>query len=228
MPEETVMDSLPRFTQRFATVETCLRHLEAVRWADGAYCPHCGGSERIYHYRDGQRHKCGECNRVFRIITGTIFADSPIKLLPKWFAAIWLDTCHDKGISSVRLAKDIGVTQKTAWRMLRRIRQAFDTGDDGMLGGTAEVHATRHGVKEWNKRASQRTNCLRAPDIDHDRGGYAWGQDGTNVIEGLRAMVKQACAGVHHHWSWRHTRRCLGGCAFRGNGVMLPCRGLVA
>lgn len=140
------MDSLSEFTQRFGTVEACLRHLEAVRWAKGAYCPHCGGSERIYHYSDGRRHKCGECRRVFRLITGTIFADSPIKLLPKWFAAIWLDTCYAKGISSVQLAKDIGVTQKTAWHMLRRIRHAAGGEVAGMLVRAAGIDEACSGV----------------------------------------------------------------------------------
>jgi len=150
------MDNLIDFTRRFATVEACLEHLRTVRWADGAYCPHCGGSDRIYHFSDGRRHKCGDCKRTFRLITGTIFADSPIKLLPKWFAAIWLDTCHAKGISSVQLAKDIGVTQKTAWHMLRRIRLAAGNDGGGMPGGAGEIDETHIGGKGRNKHTTRR------------------------------------------------------------------------
>ncbi len=162
--------TLIEFTQRYATVKACLEHLRQVRWSDGEYCPHCGGT-KIYSFKDGLRHKCGDCRRIFRLITGTIFGDSPIKLLPKWFAAIYIDTCHSKGISSVQLAKMIDVQQKTAWFMLHRIREALGNDDAGMIGGDVEIAETYLGGKEKNKRQANRVKGTQGRNTKTKRGG---------------------------------------------------------
>ncbi len=156
MTDEQTNMSVLEFAAKYATVDSCLAFLREVRWADCPYCPHCGSIENIYHFSDGRRHKCKECGRTFRLITGTIFADTPIKILPKWFMAIYLDATHSKGISSVQLAKDVGVTQKTAWHMLQRIRHAAGNASDEPLSGIVEVDETYLGGKRRNMSNAKR------------------------------------------------------------------------
>ncbi len=130
--------SLIEMMETFADEQVCIDHLRAIRWKDGAYCPHCG-SMKVYHFSDHRTHKCGDCRQRFSIKVGTIFEDTKLPLR-KWFMAIWMVTSHTKGIASTQLAKDLKITQKSAWFVLHRLRHAARTKSfNKPLGGMVEA-----------------------------------------------------------------------------------------
>jgi len=149
-------DNLLQMMNAIPDEQAAIEHFTSVRWAGGAYCPHCGAT-KVYHFSDGKTHKCGACRKRFSIRVGTIFEDSKIPLRA-WMLAIWLITSHKKGIASTQLAKDLGVTQKTAWFMLHRLRYAAQTRSfNRPLAAEVEADEPFIGGKEKNKHARQRT-----------------------------------------------------------------------
>jgi transposase-like protein len=148
-------DSLYSLFEAFPDEQSCLNHLRSIRWRDGEFCPHCGGM-RIYHFSDRKTFKCGDCRERFSIKVGTIFQDTKLPLR-KWFAAIWMVTNHPKGIASTTLAKDLKITQKSAWFVLHRLRHAARTNSfNAPLKGTVEADTTFVGGKEKNRHSRDR------------------------------------------------------------------------
>ncbi|HEV2380145.1 MAG TPA: IS1595 family transposase [Terriglobia bacterium] len=146
----------------FANPDRCLAYLIARRWPDGVVvCPTCGS--KSVHFIPTRR--LWECNtkhprKQFSIKIGTIFEDSPLGL-DKWLAAAWMITSDKNGISSYELAKDIGVTQKTAWFMLHRLRKAMQTGSFlKKFSGEVEVDETFIGGKARNMHISKRAQRI--------------------------------------------------------------------
>lgn len=149
------INSLYDFFEAFPDEQAAIDHLRAIRWKNGAYCPHCK-SGRVMHFGDRRTHKCHDCRQRFSIKVGTIFEDTKLPLR-KWFAAVWLITSHKKGIASTQLAKDLKITQKTAWFVLHRLRYASRTKSfERPLAGTVEVDESYFGGKESNKPKSKR------------------------------------------------------------------------
>lgn len=145
---ETNFKTLAQFLAHFKDEETCRKHFEVVRFVKGDYCPHCKYT-KIQRFADGKRYRCAKCKKDFTIKTGTLFGESKIPM-QKWFIAIYLLTTRKKGISSIELAANVGVSQKTAWFMDHRIREALKQGK-GKLIGTVEVDETYLGGKHIRK-----------------------------------------------------------------------------
>ncbi len=171
-PYESLFDLLEAFPDE----EACIKHLERIRWPDGVIvCGHCGSSRKIHRVTRGHLYKCADCKKQFSVRKGTIFEESRLPLR-KWFAAFWLVTTQRKGSNSCQLHREIGVTQKTAWFMLGRIRKVAGKmrSDKERIRGEVEADETFLGGKEKNKHADQR----RYP------GG---GGKGKQVVAGLRS-----------------------------------------
>src|SRR5687768_10557198 len=141
----------------FSDYANCHRAVSEIRWPDGVVrCPHCG-SEKVTYLENQRRWKCYEkhAKAQFSLKVGTIFEDSAIGL-EKWLPALWLITTCKNGISSYELARALGVTQKTAWFMLSRLRLALQAETGGKLGGEIEADETFIGGKARNMHAAKR------------------------------------------------------------------------
>ncbi|EDK72239.1 hypothetical protein TM7_0630 [candidate division TM7 genomosp. GTL1] len=151
--------NLIQFYNSFATEEQCQKFLFEQRWADGVVCPKCGEIDVKYYKLASGRMKCASCRSPFTVRMGSIFEESPVPL-QKWFLAIYLCTSLKKGVSSIQLSKYIGVTQKTAWFMLQRIRHVFENGTFEKLRGLVEVDEAYIGGSDKNKHHNKKLKTL--------------------------------------------------------------------
>lgn len=152
--------SVFEFFKLFPSEADAVRFVEEQIWENGPVCPHCGSGNTVSRpKRHG--HRCKDCREDFTVRHGTIFEKSRLSLV-KWLYAIYLVQTSRKSVSSLQLSKELDITQKTAWFLLHRIREACKQGD-WKLANVTEVDETYFGGKERNKHNNKKRKQGRGP-----------------------------------------------------------------
>lgn len=178
--------SVLEMSEMFATEELAQQWFEQWLWPNGRCCMHCGSENTYRAKHPTMPYRCRDCKRYFSVKTGTALERSKVPLR-KWGWAIYLEMTNLKGVSSVKLHRDLDVTQTTAWFMLHRIREAFATTGPTVMFGPVEVDETYVGGKDRNRQNKKKlgmrwregvtavvaakdreTNLVAAKVIDHD------------------------------------------------------------
>jgi transposase-like protein len=203
-------DNLLEAVRYFSDLDVATEYVAKLRWPNGPVCPKCGGVE--YSYLKTRRlWKCKACKKQYSVKVGTIFEDSPLGL-DKWLPAIWLAANSKNGISSHELGRALGITQKSSWFMLHRIRLAMQAGSMFLLDGEVEVDETYIGGKArnmhrdkreakgirpgvWDKTAvlgmRQRDGHVRAKVVPNTKGHTLQPEVRENVAEGATVYTDE-------------------------------------
>jgi transposase-like protein len=157
--DEQLPTTLLEAIRYFSDPDVCVEYVAKLRWPDGPVCPRCEGIEHSY-LTTRRLWKCKSCKKQFSVKVGTIFEDSAITL-DKWLAAIWLIANSKNGISSHEVGRALGLTQKSAWFVLQRIRLAMQMGSLDNWSGEVEVDETYIGGKARNMHSPLRKQKIK-------------------------------------------------------------------
>lgn len=152
---QTEFKNLQQLLDFFKDEETCKSWYEQQRWQGNIACPHCGNAGKIY--RTNRGFKCGEklCHKKFTVISGTIFESTKISLRI-WFGAMYLISTSKKGVSSLQLAEQLGITQKTAWFVNHRIREMLKDSHNEKFSTVTQLDETLVGGLNKNRHADKK------------------------------------------------------------------------
>ena len=208
--QETTPQTLMQAVKHFADPDICHEFVASLRWPEGVACPYCQ-SKNIGHIKSRRMFQCIDCRKQFSVKVGSIFEDSPLGL-DKWLCAIWMVANCKNGISSYEVHRDLGITQKSAWHMLHRIRLAMDANSFENASGTVEVDETFVGGKAKNMHRSQRDRRIKGTGHAGkvivlailERGGKVH----TEVVPSIRrTKLDPDCQGAGRKWLSGQYRR---------------------
>ena len=179
MIDVTKFNSLFELMEAFPDEDSCIEYIERLRWPNGVVSPY-NPSSKVYKLGNHQYY-CKNTERIFNVRTGTIFSNTKLPLR-KWFMAIWLVLSNKKGISSMQLARDVQVTQKTAWYLLHRIRLCLGCKNESTLQGEVECDETFVGGKNKNRHRDKKVKYSQGRSFKDKTPVFGMLQRGGDVV----------------------------------------------
>lgn len=167
------------FASTFPTEQSCIEYYEQIRWNGKVVSPF-DETAKVYKCKNG-KYRCANTGKYFDVKTGTIFAHTKLPLR-YWFYTMFLFLSHKRGVSSCQLARDLGVTQKTAWNMLHKIREYMDCENDHQLSAEVEIDETFVGGKNKNRHKDKKVEKCQGRSFKDKVPVFGMYQRGGNIV----------------------------------------------